>query len=154
MSSPFKNVVGANWNPALQLVDNSGSRTCCSVLNQVRMPVSTAALPPPLRERSAGSASQPNPAFCNFFPPEPVGAKPAVQRILIGELFWNCAAPGALLKPQPFHATFEIGENSPKFGARKDVPQEPRSMNPASSDNNQLNAAFGLLVPPTSLYWS
>src|SRR5207302_7973441 len=134
--------VGANWKPALQLVDNSGSRTCCSVLNQVRMPVSTAALPPPLSESPAGSAPQANPAFCNFLPPEPAGALPAVQRTLICELVWNCAAPGALLNPQPFHATFEIGENSPKFGARKDVPQEPRSMKPASSDKSQLNAAF------------
>ena len=69
-------------------------------------------------------------------------------------LFWNAAPPPAFCKPQPFHATFEIGENSPKLGARKDEPQEPLIVRPMSSETVQLNAAFGLLVPPTSLYWS
>src|SRR5207302_11204278 len=70
------------------------------------------------------------------------------------ELFWKAAAPGALFNPQPFQATFDTGENSPKLGARKDEPHEPFSVSPISSETVQLNAAFGLLVPPTSLYWS
>ena len=57
-------------------------------------------------------------------------------------------------RPQPFHATLEIGENSPKLGARNEVAHEPRTVRPRSSEISQLKATFGLLVPPTSLYWS
>ena len=49
-------------------------------------------------------------------------------------------------------ATLESGENSPNTGARNDVPHVPRMVR--SSIGAQLNATFGLLVPPTSLYWS
>src|ERR1700704_4921681 len=54
----------------------------------------------------------------------------------------------------PAMALFARVEISPKPGARKDVPQDPRTVRPASSEMFQLKATFGLLVPPTSLYWS
>ena len=41
---------------------------------------------------------------------------------------------------------------SAKLGARNDVPHEPLIVR--SSMGIQLNATLGLLVPPTSLYWS
>ena len=62
--------------------------------------------------------------------------------------FWGKFWP----KFQPCHATFETGENSPKFGARNDCPQPPRMV--IASNGFQLKASFALLVPPTSLYWS
>src|SRR5665213_2364780 len=55
------------------------------------------------------------------------------------------------LKPNILVAMFV---DSPKEGARKDVPHEPRIVAPRSSDTSQLKPSFGLLVPPKSLYWS
>ena len=46
------------------------------------------------------------------------------------------------------------GDNSPKLGARNDVPHEPLIVKPRSVIGVQLNATLGLLVPSKSLYWS
>src|SRR5262245_10312572 len=112
------------------------------------MPVRDAARPPPLSERPAGCEPQPKPAANNFAPPE-LG----VGRLLV-QVTWICALLTKMLfgSPQPFQPTLEIGEFSPKFGARNELPQPPRMVR--SSIGAQLNPTFGLLVPPTSLYWS
>src|SRR6185437_17122293 len=47
-----------------------------------------------------------------------------------------------------------MGESSPNCGARNDVPHEPRTVRPMSSDTVQLKDTFGTLMPPTVLYWS
>ena len=99
---------------------------------------------------------QAKPALNNFSAPDPGGGRPVAgsQDTTILALFWKNAESLRFCSPHPFHATFEIGENSPKLGARNDEPQEPLIVRPISSETVQLNAAFGLLVPPTSLYWS
>src|SRR5712671_2092461 len=99
-----------------------------------------------------GCPAHAKPAACSFAAPEPAGASPVAgsQAMLMVALLEKRADGN----PQPFHATLEIGENSPKLGARNEVPHEPRIVRPRSSEISQLKATFGLLVPPTSLYWS
>src|SRR5262247_98465 len=107
------------------------------------MLVRAAALPPPLSERPAGCVSQPNPAAYSFAPPELAVGCPPTQRTAIWALFWYTPVGS----PQPCQATLEIGEFSPKFGARNELPQPPRMVR--SSIGDQLNPILGLLVPPT-----
>src|SRR5882724_8349060 len=42
-------------------------------------------------------------------------------------------------------------EYSPAFANRKEVPEDPFTENPASSDHSQVKPTFGLLVPPSSV---
>src|SRR5215469_17436837 len=53
-------------------------------------------------------------------------------------------------------ASLRVVEYSPALAKRKEVPQEPRIVAPTSGSTSQVNATFGLLVPPLSepLYWS
>src|SRR6266567_219635 len=59
-----------------------------------------------------------------------------------------------LLQPATSMPRFarSVGTIMAKLGARNDVPHEPLKVR--SSIGLQLNASLGLLVPPTSLYWS
>src|SRR5262245_17495294 len=98
------------------------------------------------------TVSQPKPESCSLRAPDPVGAKPLIHWILIGSVgFKNCE--GRLKPPM---AVLNTGEYSPALAKRKDVPQEPLMLSPASSDSTQVNPTFGLLVPPTRspVYWS
>src|SRR6266566_1199025 len=99
------------------------------------MCVSTAALPPPLSERPAGCELQAKPALNSFSEPEPATGFPFEPQATWMVALLEKTADGS---PQPFHATLEIGENSPKFGARNEVPQVPRIIRPISCDTSQL----------------
>src|SRR5258707_1038948 len=137
-SSPLRKFCGAKSKPRPQLVESSGSSVCSVVLNQLRQCASTAALPPPLSESPAGLEPQAKPAALSFAAPEPAGAcVPVPQSILMVALFWKTVSSA-----QPFQATLEIGENSPKFGARNDVPHAPLMVR--ASIGAQLNAILGL----------
>ena len=62
---------------------------------------------------------------------------------VIGPPSWNAAG---VLKPKTPGLT--IGEYSPAFAKRNDVPQAPLRLRPASSESIQVAPSFGLLVPP------
>src|SRR5262249_22015831 len=131
-----------------QLSDCSGLSFCASVLAKSRQPAVTGPLAPPLNDIPAGCELQAKPAFQSFSEPEPAtGCTPSGQLTVMLELLAKrgCSA-------QPFHAALTISEFSPKFGARKDVPQPPLMVRASIGD--QLKPTFVLLVPPTSLYWS
>src|SRR6185436_3878369 len=83
----------------------------------------------------------------NFHAPEPSGGRPVAQLASISPCCW-----AKLPRFWPAMATLASGDNSPNTGARNDVPHVPRTVR--SSIGAQLNATFGLEVPPTSLYWS
>src|SRR5579872_1291072 len=63
------------------------------------------------------------------------------------------------LTPNAVIVSLPTVEYSPALAKRNDDPHEPRIVAPIVSSTNQVNASFGLLVPPLSLplgllYWS
>src|SRR5690349_18445803 len=103
-------------------------------------------MPPGVAGFPAGVLIQPK-SFFSLEPPEPT----SVSQVMPMVEDWLNRADG---KFQPWMLTLESDEVSPKNGARNDVPQAPRAVMPQSSSSVQLKAILGLLVPPTSLYWS
>src|SRR5579864_9000196 len=87
----------------------------------------------------------PGPGFCNL-PASDSGS--ASQSMLMLRL----AGKLGTLTPEMISPT--IADCSAKPGARKDVPQSPLTITPASFESVQLKPILGLLVPPKSLYWS
>src|SRR5262245_40359193 len=84
-----------------------------------------------------------------LYAPEPTGGRlPAAQP----PMGWLSVARPIADIFRPVIATLASGEISPNTGARKELPHVPRMVK--SSIGAQLNDTFGLLVPPTSLYWS
>src|SRR5947207_5730320 len=95
---------------------------------------------------------QAKPALNSFSAPEPGIGAPLIQEMsILAFVDWKTAVGMS----QAVIAVLAMGETSPNTGARKDVPHEPLTERPASSETIQVKASFGLLVPaPKSLYWS
>src|SRR5262249_39562093 len=89
--------------------------------------------------------TKPAPGFCNLSDSEPA---PGLQSIVTLRFDTKL---GILMPEMTFPTMVDC---SAKLGARKEVPQSPRTNTPASREIVQLKPILGLLVPPTSLYWS
>ena len=58
---------------------------------------------------------------------------------------------GLVFRPKSATLLLATTEYSPALAKRKFVPHEPLTLSPRSSDNPQVKAIFGLLVPPTNV---
>src|SRR5258708_22289151 len=134
--------VWINWRkPALIAVPEAPSKarpTGCAAV-----PHATPDVPP--LEPTPFQPVNPAPGLVNL---------PARDCASAPQLTLMVAAWGNSVEFQPAIAFFTSPDSSAKVGARNEVPQAPLSVTPRSSETSQLKANFGLLVPPTSLYWS
>src|SRR5437763_8614068 len=96
---------------------------------------------PPPQLKPAGFAPQANPAATRVASRLPAVGWPLAQVIEI---------PFDPLKPNAVSVSFATSEYSLILARRKEVPQEPRMVAPVRSSMRQVNASFGLLVPPLS----
>src|ERR1043166_3440756 len=118
----------------------------------------------PSRDKPTGCACEPQdtPAAPPFEPTpfQPVSPFPGLTSLPAMDctsapqfaLMVDACANNAVFHPAM--AFFTRPDSSANVGARNDCPHAPLIVKPISSDTVQLNATFGLLVPPTSLYWS
>src|SRR5580704_8894376 len=98
----------------------------------------------PPRLRPPGAKPQGRPPANSKAAAEPAVGSPFVQAIERGGPLVTRFA-GRLTLPK---AVLAIGEYSPAFAKRNDVPQEPLSDTPASWSTSQVSATLGLLVLP------